>query len=67
MLVPVVMLLFVANVCHDPDELLVHVAVMVSLSVSVQITYRAGMGHTLVAPLVGDGPLCVGALFVVKL
>jgi len=49
MLVPVVMVLFVANVVHDPDELLVHVAVMVCPgSVSVHMMYSLGVGHILV-------------------
>ena len=68
MLVPVVMVLFVANCIHDPLELLYHVAVMVCpASVSVHMMYSLGVGHIPVAPFVGDGPLCVGALFVVKL
>ena len=47
--VPVVMVLFVANVVHDPDELLVHVAVMVCPgSVSVHMMYSLGVGHILV-------------------
>ena len=38
-----------------------------AVSVSVAIMYSRGMGHTLVCPFVGDAPLCVGALLVVKL
>ena len=68
MLVPVVMLLFVANVCQLPEELDHHVAVMVCPgSVSVHMMYSLGVGHILVCPFVGDGPVCVGTLFVVKL
>ena len=65
--VPELMLVLVAKSVHVPVLLLLHVAVIVSLSVSLQITYSVGMGHIPVAPFVGDGPLCVGALFVVKL
>ena len=61
MLVPELMLLFVANVCHVPELLLVHVAVMVWLSWSLHITYSLVGMHVPVAPLVGDGPVCVGA------
>ena len=64
MLVPVVMVLFVANVCHVPVLLLLHVAVMVSLSVSVAMMYSCWLfvGHIAVVPLVGAAPLCVGKL-----
>ena len=68
MLVPVVMVVFVANVCHVPELLLLHVAVMVCPgSVSVHIMYSLGIGHMSVVPFVGDSPFCVGGLLVVKL
>jgi len=68
MLVPVVMLVFAtANCVHDPEELLIHVAVMVWLSESLHTTYRLGVRPMFVCPLVGAGLLCVGALFSVKL
>ena len=58
--VPVVMLLFVANVCQLPELLLVQVAVMVSLSVSVQVMFSCTCSGSLVFPLVGCGLVCVG-------
>ena len=62
MLVPVLMLvLVVANCVHVPLLLLIHVAVIVFPSVSVQLVYSVGVGHTPVCPLVGLAPFCVGA------
>ena len=68
MLVPVVMLLLVANCCHVPVELLHQFAVMFCpVSLSLHMVYSLGLGHIPVAPSVGDSPVCVGILFVVKL
>ena len=62
MLVPLVMLLFVANCVQLPVELLYHVAVMVCVvSWSLHMMYSLGMGHIPVDPFTGDGPFCVGA------
>ena len=66
MFVPVLILVLVAKSIHEFELLLLHVAVIVSLSESVQITYSAGVVLTSVLSLVGLSPLCVGSLFVVK-
>ena len=53
-----VMLLFVANVAHvSAVELLLHVAVIVSLSASEHITCRLGIGHMFVVVSEGVSPL----------
>ena len=64
MLVPGLMVLFVANVAQLPELLLLQVAVSVSpASASLQITYKSGIGHIFVLVLVGASPFCVGAWF----
>jgi len=53
-----------AKVCHVPEELLRHVAFIVSTaSESLTVMFNVGVGHTSVLWLTGPGLLCVGALF----
>ena len=66
MFVPVFILVLIAKSIHEFELLLRHVAVIVSLSESLQITYNVGMGHIPVDVFVGLSPLCVGSLLVVK-
>ena len=61
MFVPVLILVLVAKSSQLPVLLLRHVAVIVSLSLSLHITYRLGMGHAPALSLVGASPDCEGA------
>ena len=67
MFVPVLMLLLVANWFHVSAVLLLHhVAVIVSLSLSVHMTYRSGVVLIPVLVLLGASPVCVGSWFFVR-
>ena len=56
------LVLFVPKIIHDPDELLHHVAFILStVLLSMHFTYSCGIGHIAVVPLVGDSPVWYGA------
>ena len=60
MFVPVVTLVLVAKLTHAPDELLLQLTVIVSLSVSLATMYSVGLGVMLVNVSVGASLACVG-------
>ena len=51
--VPLLMLVFVANISHAPELLLRQVAVIVSLSVSVSVMFSMTFSGSLVFPSFG--------------
>ena len=66
MLVPVLIEEFVAKVVQVPLLFDLHVAVIVSESASLQITYSGGVSGVSVLSSWGDSPVCVGLWFVVN-